>query len=343
MSQLAEQIQQLLQEVEAYEVHGAEDLETFKRKFTNKKGEINRLFAEFRALPGEEKRALGQPLNVLKQRAQDRLGEFERQAKAAARSGDRPHDLTLPGDPHTPGARHPLSITLNRIIRIFERLNFTIADGPEIEDDWHNFTALNFPDNHPARDMQDTFFVHRNPDWLLRTHTSSVQIRAMEQGEPPFRILAPGRVYRNEAISARAHCFFHQVEGLVVDRDVSFADMKQTLQFFATSIFGEQARIKLRPSYFPFTEISAEMDVWWGLDSEDDYRMTKGTGWVEIMGCGMVDPNVLRHCGIDPEVYSGYAFGMGVERIAQLLYRVPDLRLYSQNDIRFLRQFEKMQ
>ncbi len=342
MPTLKELIEQLLQEVQAYEVKTADDLDAYRRRFTNKKGEINRLFTEFRGLPGDEKRELGQPLNQLKQAAQARLTDFENDLKRASRSANRPHDLTLPGDPHVPGARHPLSITLNRIIRIFERLNFTIAEGPEIEDDWHNFTALNFPDNHPARDMQDTFFVNRDPDWLLRTHTSSVQIRAMEQGKPPFRVLSPGRVYRNEAISARAHCFFHQVEGLVVDRGTSFADMKQTLQFFATSIFGEQARIKLRPSYFPFTEISAEMDVWWGLETDDDYRMTKGTGWVEIMGCGMVDPNVLKNCGIDPDEYSGYAFGMGVERIAQLLYRVPDLRLYSQNDVRFLRQFEKI-
>ncbi len=340
---MLEQIQRMLREVEAYEVETDEQLEAYKRAYTNKKGGINQLFNDFRALPGEEKRAIGQPLNELKQRAQERLAEFERKVKIGQQTADRPHDLTLPGDPYTPGARHPLSITLNRIVRIFERLNFTVADGPEIEDDWHNFTALNFPDNHPARDMQDTFFVHREPDWLLRTHTSSIQIRAMEQGEPPFRILAPGRVYRNEAISARAHCFFHQVEGLVIDQGVSFADMRQTLQFFATEIFGDQARIKMRPSYFPFTEISAEIDVWWGLETPDDYRMTKGTGWVEIMGCGMVDPNVLRNCEIDPDRYSGYAFGMGVERIAQLLYRVPDLRLYSQNDVRFLRQFEKMQ
>ena len=225
---------------------------------------------------------------------------------------------------------------------VFEGLGYTVAEGPEIEDDFHNFTALNFEDNHPARDMQDTFFVRRDPDFLLRTHTSSVQVRVMQENQPPIRVLAPGRVYRNEAISARAHCFFHQVEGLVIDEGVSFADMRQALQYFANAMFGEQAKIRLRPSYFPFTEISAEMDVWWGLETEDDYRMTKGTGWVEIMGCGMVDPNVLRNCGIDPDRYSGFAFGMGVERISQLLYRVPDLRLYSQNDLRFLRQFEKI-
>lgn len=329
-------------EVEAFVVESEEQLEAFRRQFTNKKGIINQLFTDFRELPGELKRDLGKPLNILKQRASERLTEFQNDLKRSQQGADRPHDLTLPADPSVPGARHPLSIVLNKIVSTFERIGFTVAEGPEIEDDFHNFTALNFPKNHPARDMQDTFFVNRDPDYLLRTHTSSVQVRMMEEGEPPFRMLMPGRVYRNEAISARAHCFFHQIEGLVIDKAVSFADMRQTLQYFATQMFGEKARIKLRPSYFPFTEISAEIDVYWGLDTEDDYRMTKGTGWVEIMGCGMVDPNVLANCGIDPEKYSGYAFGMGVERIAQLLYRVPDLRLYSQNDIRFLRQFEQI-
>ncbi|MEL7531714.1 MAG: phenylalanine--tRNA ligase subunit alpha [Bacteroidota bacterium] len=339
---MQEKIQQLMAEVEAFVVESEEQLDAFRRQFTNKKGIINQLFTDFRALPGEIKRDLGKPLNILKQRANERLNEFQNDLKRAQQGADRPHDLSLPADPSVPGARHPLSIVLNKIVSTFERIGFTVAEGPEIEDDFHNFTALNFPENHPARDMQDTFFVNRDPDYLLRTHTSSVQVRMMENGEPPFRMLMPGRVYRNEAISARAHCFFHQVEGLVIDKAVSFADMRQTLQYFATQMFGEKARIKLRPSYFPFTEISAEIDVYWGLDTEDDYRMTKGTGWVEIMGCGMVDPNVLSNCGIDPEQYSGYAFGMGVERIAQLLYRVPDLRLYSQNDIRFLRQFEQI-
>ncbi|WNJ16051.1 phenylalanine--tRNA ligase subunit alpha [Pontibacter sp. G13] len=339
---MQEKIKQLLEEVNAFQVSIEDDLESFKRKFTNKKGEINQLFGEFKALPGDQKKLVGQTLNQLKTRATERLNEFQASLKAQSVSSDRPHDLTLPGDAHVQGARHPLTTVLNRIVSIFERLGFTVAEGPEIEDDWHNFSALNFPDNHPARDMQDTFFVQRNPDYLLRTHTSSVQVRVMEDSEPPIKVLSPGRVYRNEAISARAHCFFHQVEGLVIDKGISFADMKQTLQYFSSEIFGDQARIKLRPSYFPFTEISAEMDVYWGLETEDDYRITKGTGWVEIMGCGMVDPNVLRNCGIDPEVYSGYAFGMGVERIAQLLYRVPDLRLYSQNDIRFLKQFERI-
>lgn len=339
---MLEKIKQLKAEVEAFAVASKEDLEEFRRSFTNKKAVINQLFADFRELPGEVKRDVGKPLNELKQVAQARLEEFQQSLAAAQASADQPIDLTLPGDPGLPGARHPLSIVLNKIVSVFEQLGYTVAEGPEIEDDFHNFTALNFEDNHPARDMQDTFFVRRDPDFLLRTHTSSVQVRIMEENQPPLRILAPGRVYRNEAISARAHCFFHQVEGLVIDEGISFADLRQSLQYFANAMFGEQAKIRLRPSYFPFTEISAEMDVWWGLETEDDYRMTKGTGWVEIMGCGMVDPNVLKNCGIDPEKYSGFAFGMGVERISQLLYRVPDLRLYSQNDLRFLSQFEKI-
>lgn len=339
---MLEKIQQLKAQIESFSVSSKEELEAFRRAFTNKKAVINQLFAEFRELPGEVKREVGKPLNELKQLAQTRLEEFQHRLEAGQTAADRPMDLTLPGDPGLPGARHPLSIVLNKIVSVFEQLGYSVAEGPEIEDDFHNFTALNFEDNHPARDMQDTFFVRRDPDFLLRTHTSSVQVRVMQDNQPPLRILAPGRVYRNEAISARAHCFFHQVEGLVIDEGISFADLKQSLQYFANAMFGEQANIRLRPSYFPFTEISAEMDVWWGLETEDDYRMTKGTGWVEIMGCGMVDPNVLRNCDIDPDRYSGFAFGMGVERISQLLYRVPDLRLYSQNDLRFLQQFEKI-
>ncbi len=339
---MLEKIQQLLEEVKSASIKSAEELDAYKRRFTNKKGIINDLFDDFRALPGDQKRDIGRPLNELKKLAGEQLAAFEKAIKRGSQSADRPDDLSLPGDPHVAGARHPLSIVQNRIIQIFEQIGFKVSDGPEVEDDWHNFGALNFPDNHPARDMQDTFFVQREPDSVLRTHTSSVQVRVMENNEPPIRVLSPGRVYRNEAISARAHCFFHQVEGLVIDKNVSFADLKATLQYFATQMFGEKARIKLRPSYFPFTEISAEMDVWWGLETEDDYRMTKGSGWVEIMGCGMVDPHVLKNCGIDPDVYSGFAFGMGVERISQLVYRVPDLRLYSQNDLRFLKQFVKL-
>lgn len=335
-------IRELVKEIQAYTVADAAQLDAYKRKFTNKKGIINELFAEFRAMPGEQKREIGQPLNQLKQLAMDRLKEFEQDLLKQARSGDRPHDLFLPGDPHLPGARHPLSIILTKIVGVFERIGFTVADGPEIEDDWHNFSALNFPDNHPAREMQDTFFIQRNPDFLLRTHTSNVQIRTMEREQVPIRILAPGRVYRNEAISARAHCFFHQVEGLAVDKTISFADMKQALLYFAREMFGDKVEIRLRPSYFPFTEISAEMDVTCRICGGEGCNVCKYSGWVEIMGCGMVDPQVLANCDIDPEVYSGYAFGMGVERIAQLFYRVPDLRLYSQNDLRFLRQFEKI-
>ncbi len=337
-----EKIQKILAEVNGFVVEKAEDLETYRHKFTVKKGIINQMFNDFRELPGEIKREVGKPLNELKKRANERLEEFQVSLKSQQQTVDKPHDLTLPGDPHRLGGRHPLSIVLNRIVSIFERIGFTVAEGPEIEDDWHNFSALNFPDNHPARDMQDTFFVNRDPEYVLRTHTSSVQVRVMENNKPPIRVLSPGRVYRNEAISARAHCFFHQVEGLVVDEGISFADMKQALLYFAREMFGETVDIKLRPSYFPFTEISAEMDVTCRVCDGKGCNVCKYSGWVEIMGCGMVDPNVLENCGIDGKKYSGYAFGMGVERIAQILYRVPDLRLYSQNDIRFLRLFEKI-
>lgn len=339
---MKEKIESLLEEIRQFQVQTEEELDTFRRNFTNKKGRINDLVVEFRSLPGEVKKEVGKPLNELKQFAQDRLAEFQRQLKASQQQSNRPHDLTLPGDPHVAGSRHPLSIVMNKIVSIFERLGYTIAEGPEIEDDFHNFTALNFPENHPARDMQDTFFVKRDPDYLLRTHTSSVQVRVMQNEKPPLRVLAPGRVYRNEAISARAHCFFHQVEGLVVDKDISFADMKQSLLYFVREIFGEGIEIQLRPSYFPFTEISAEMDVTCLICRGEGCNVCKHTGWVEIMGCGMVDPNVLENCDIDSEEYSGFAFGMGVERIAQLLYRVPDLRLYSQNDVRFLKQFQRI-
>ncbi len=339
---MKDKIRALYDEVEVYLVTDADQLEEYRKRFTNKKGIINQLFAEFRALPGEEKRELGKPLNELKQLAQDRLEEFQQLIARQSRKVDHPHDLTLPGDPYVQGARHPLSIILHKIIYTFHRIGFTVAEGPEIEDDWHNFSALNFPPNHPAREMQDTFFISRDPDYLLRTHTSNVQIRTMQKEKPPIRILAPGRVYRNEAISARAHCFFHQVEGLAVDKGIGFADMKQALLFFARELFGDQTAIRLRPSYFPFTEISAEMDVTCRICGGDGCNVCKYTGWVEIMGCGMVDPNVLENCQIDPDIYSGYAFGMGVERIAQLFFRVPDLRLYSLNDIRFLKQFEKI-
>jgi len=339
---MLEKIRALHDEVDGYLVSDADQLEAYKRRFTNKKGVINELFAEFRTLPGDQKRDIGKPLNELKKFALARLEAFEIVVEQQTRKQDQPHDLTLPGDPFVQGARHPLSITLRNIVDIFGRIGFTVAEGPEIEDDWHNFGALNFPANHPAREMQDTFFLSRDPDYLLRTHTSNVQIRTMENTEPPIRILAPGRVYRNEAISARAHCFFHQVEGLAVDKNISFADMRQVLLFFARELFGDQTAIRLRPSYFPFTEISAEMDVTCRICGGKGCNVCKYTGWVEIMGCGMVDPNVLDNCNIDSQRYSGYAFGMGVERIAQLFFRVPDLRLYSLNDIRFLKQFEKL-
>ncbi|MEM7512000.1 MAG: phenylalanine--tRNA ligase subunit alpha [Bacteroidota bacterium] len=339
---MEEKIKQLEAEIQGYAFSDAGSLETYKRSYTNKKAVINDLVAEFRTLPSEQKRTLGKALNDLKTLANNRLKEGEKAVVAVGRKADQPHDLTLPGDPFRTGARHPLSITMARIIEIFNKIGFSVAEGPEIEDDWHNFTALNFPPNHPARDMQDTFFVSREPDYVLRTHTSPVQIRVMETEEPPIRVLAPGRVYRNEAISARSHCFFHQVEGLAVDEGISFADMKQSLLYFAREMFGDEVKIRLRPSYFPFTEISAEMDISCQICGGKGCNICKYTGWVEIMGCGMVDPNLFINTNIDPERYSGYAFGMGVERIAQLKYRVPDLRLYSQNDIRFLKQFEKI-
>ena len=339
---MLEQINALRAEVEAYTVEDENQLELYKRRFTNKKALINDLFSSFRSLPPAEKRELGKPLNELKQLALARLQEFQQLAQQRKRTTDQPHDLTLPAVPSPAGARHPLSIILNNIVGVFRKIGFEVKEGPEIEDDWHNFGALNFPPNHPAREMQDTFFIRRDPDYLLRTHTSNIQIRTMMEQKPPIRILAPGRVYRNEAISARAHCFFHQVEGLVVDKEIGFADMRQALLFFAKELFGSQTAIRLRPSYFPFTEISAEMDVTCRICNGKGCNLCKYTGWVEIMGCGMVDPNVLENCGIDPSIYSGYAFGMGVERIAQLFFRVPDLRLYSQNDLRFLRQFERL-
>ncbi|MEM1000561.1 MAG: phenylalanine--tRNA ligase subunit alpha [Bacteroidota bacterium] len=312
-------------------------VEEFKRLYTGKKGAINGLFDTFRSLPKEEKAQYGKLLNEVKQAGQQKLKTLEKQQKAQKKSTG-PADMTLPGDPHFIGARHPLAIIRNRIISIFGKIGFTIADGPEIENDWYNFTALNIPEDHPARDMQDTFFLPA--DKLLRTHTSNVQIRVMESQEPPIRILAPGMVFRNETVSARAHAFFHQVEGLYVDRDVSFPDMVQVLDYFAKSMFGAQTEVKLRPSFFPFTEISAEMDVSCMICDGGGCNICKYTGWVEIMGCGMVDPAVLENCGIDPDVYSGYAFGMGIERIAMLVYGINDLRLFSQNDIRFLKQFE---
>ncbi len=332
-------VQELLEEVKDFSASTKEELETFRIRFLGKKGVMNDLFAAFKEVEPAQRKDFGQALNQLKVAAQEKIDQLKSSLESSSSSQPSGLDLTRTPDPINLGSRHPVSLVKNRIIEIFSRIGFTLSDGPEIEDDWHNFSALNFTEEHPARDMQDTFFVMRNPDHLLRTHTSSVQVRHMEDTEPPIRVLSPGRVFRNEAISARSHCIFHQVEGLYIDKDVSFADLRQTLLYFAKEFFGEETKIRLRPSYFPFTEPSAEMDVWWGLENEVDYRMTKGTGWLEIMGCGMVDPNVLSNVGIDPEVYTGYAFGIGIERIALQQFQIPDIRLLFENDVRFLEQF----
>ena len=314
------------------------EIEEFRIKFLGKKGLLNSYFVEFKSLDSTEKKNAGRLLNELKNLAQDKV-EALKASSSKSSEKKKINDISRPGDPINIGSRHPISVVKNRIIDIFSNIGFTISEGPEIEDDWHNFSALNLPEHHPARDMQDTFFIEKNPDFLLRTHTSSVQVRYMENNKPPIRTISPGRVYRNEAISARSHCFFHQIEGLCIDKDVSFADLKQTLEYFTTQLFGK-SKIRLRPSYFPFTEPSAEVDVYWGLNNETDYKMTKGTGWLEIMGCGMVDPNVLENCKIDPNEYSGFAFGLGIDRIALLLHQIDDIRLLSENDVRFLDQFK---
>ncbi|WP_420603696.1 phenylalanine--tRNA ligase subunit alpha [Flagellimonas sp.] len=336
---MIETIKEHLVEVESFTSTSKDEIEAFRIKYLGKKGLLNTFFAEFKNVPNEQKKEFGQVINQLKGAATEKVNSLKIALESQADSKGKFGDLTRPGEPIEIGTRHPISIVKNQIIDIFSRIGFNVSEGPEIEDDWHNFTALNLPEYHPARDMQDTFFIQTDPDILLRTHTSSVQVRYMENNKPPIRTISPGRVYRNEAISARSHCFFHQVEGLYVDKDVSFADLKQTLQYFTSQMFGK-SKIRLRPSYFPFTEPSAEVDVYWGLETETDYRMTKGTGWLEIMGCGMVDPNVLQNCGIDPDVYSGFAFGMGIDRIALLLHQISDIRLLSENDIRFLEQFK---
>ncbi|MFD2586658.1 phenylalanine--tRNA ligase subunit alpha [Croceitalea marina] len=336
---MIETIKEHLAEVEKFTSTSKDEIENFRIKYLGKKGLLNDFFAEFKNVPNEQKKEFGQVINQLKTTATDKVNSLKAALENQTETKGKYGDLTRPGEPVEIGARHPISIVKNQIIDIFSRIGFNVSEGPEIEDDWHNFTALNLPEYHPARDMQDTFFIQKDPDILLRTHTSSVQVRYMENNQPPIRTISPGRVYRNEAISARSHCFFHQVEGLYVDKDVSFADLKQTLQYFTTELFGK-SKIRLRPSYFPFTEPSAEVDVYWGLETETDYKMTKGTGWLEIMGCGMVDPNVLQNCGIDSEVYSGFAFGMGIDRIALLLHQISDIRLLSENDVRFLEQFK---
>ena len=338
---MIERINKIKEEVAATTASTAEAVEELRIKYLSKKGAVSALMADFRTVPAESKREVGQKLNELKNFVTERINTLKEQLSAGADNDASLIDLTRSATPYPVGARHPLSIVKNDIIRIFAGMGFTIAEGPEIEDDWHVFSSLNFPPDHPARDMQDTFFISRNPvDVLLRTHTSSVQTRVMEKTQPPIRIVCPGRVYRNEAISARAHCFFHQVEGLYIDKNVSFADLKQVLLNFAKEMFGPETKIRLRPSYFPFTEPSAEMDISCDLCGGKGGAFCKGTGWVEILGCGMVDPNVLRSCGIDPDVYSGYAFGMGIERITNLKYRVKDLRMFSENDVRFLSEFE---
>jgi phenylalanyl-tRNA synthetase alpha chain len=332
-------ISTLLSEIENLQANTLEELESLRIKYLSKKGTISILFDDFRNVSNEEKREIGQLLNTLKNSAQNKINELKEYLSSNKADNDK-LDLTRTAEPIKLGTRHPLSLVKEEITSIFSRIGFTISEGPEIEDDWHVFGALNFPPEHPARDMQDTFFIEKNPDILLRTHTSSVQTHVMKNQKPPIRMIFPGRVYRNEAISYRAHCFFHQVEGLYIDKNVSFADLKQALLYFAKEMFGEKTQIRLRPSYFPFTEPSAEMDISCNLCGGEGCQFCKFTGWVEILGCGMVDPNVLENCGIDSKTYSGYAFGMGVERITNLKFQVKDLRLFSENDVRFLEEFK---
>jgi phenylalanyl-tRNA synthetase alpha chain len=327
-------IQEYLHEVASAAPSNAQEAEALRLRFLGRKGVMNDLFTDFKSVAPDARKEVGQLLNQLKTAVESKVSDF---ANAKPKVSIHAEDVTRPAWGNLPGSHHPVSQVRDELVDIFRRMGFAVAEGPEMEDDWHNFTALNFPPEHPARDMQDTFFLARNPDWALRTHTSNVQVRTMETRKPPIRIIAPGRVFRNEAISSRSHCMFHQVEGLYIDRNVSFADMKQTLLEFAQAFFGPHTAIRLRPSYFPFTEPSAEMDIWWGLETETDYRMTKGTGWLEILGCGMVDPAVLESCGIDPEVYSGFAFGLGVERIAMQRFAIPDIRALFENDVRLLR------
>ena len=336
---MIEKIKEEISKVADFTAETPAELETFRIKYLGKKGLLNQFFAEFKNVPNDQKKDFGQAINTLKTAAQEKVSSLKEGIESKTVEKGVYGDLTRPAEAIEIGARHPISIVKNQIIEIFSSIGFNVSEGPEIEDDWHNFTALNLPEYHPARDMQDTFFIQTDPDILLRTHTSSVQVRYMEENKPPIRTISPGRVFRNEAISARSHCIFHQVEGLYIDKDVSFADLKQTLLYFTKQMFGK-SKIRLRPSYFPFTEPSAEVDIYWGLETETDYRITKGTGWLEIMGCGMVDPNVLKNCDIDPSEYSGFAFGMGIERIAMLLYQIGDIRMFYENDVRFLKQFK---
>jgi phenylalanyl-tRNA synthetase alpha chain len=336
---MIDKIKDYIGEAKAFSTDNAAELEAFRIKFLGKKGVLNDFFAEFKNVPNDQKKEFGQVINALKTAAEEKVKAIVEALESKQEVKGMFGDLTRAAEPVIIGSRHPISIVKNQIIDIFANIGFNVSEGPEIEDDWHNFTALNLPEYHPARDMQDTFFIQTNPDVLLRTHTSSVQVRYMENHKPPIRTISPGRVFRNEAISSRSHCIFHQVEGLYIDKEVSFADLKQTLLYFTKEMFGK-SKIRLRPSYFPFTEPSAEIDIYWGLKTETDYRITKGTGWLEIGGCGMVDPNVLKNCDINPDEYNGFAFGMGVERIAMLLYQIGDIRMFYENDVRFLEQFK---
>lgn len=336
---MTETIKAHIEEVKAFQTDNKEQLEAFRIKYLGSKGLLKDFFAEFKNVPNEQKKEFGQVINELKTSAEEKVKTIQDALENKEEAKEIYGDTTRPGEAMNIGSRHPISIVKNQMIDIFSTIGFNVSEGPEIEDDWHNFTALNLPEYHPARDMQDTFFIQTNPDVLLRTHTSSVQVRYMENNKPPIRTISPGRVFRNEAVSSRSHCIFHQVEGLYIDKDVSFADLKQTLLYFTKEMFGK-SKIRLRPSYFPFTEPSAEIDIYWGLKTETDYRITKGTGWLEIGGCGMVDPNVLKNCGINPDEHTGFAFGMGVERIAMLLYQIGDIRMFYENDVRFLEQFK---
>jgi phenylalanyl-tRNA synthetase alpha chain len=340
MENLLTQIKNLKEQITNFSSDEKNPAEIFRIQFIGSNGSVKALMSEMKNVPAENKKEMGKALNDLKIFAENKYEELKSESQQTESSFQNKVDLTLPGDSLKTGSLHPISIVRNKMVSIFQRLGFAVAEGPEIEDDWHNFTALNLPENHPARDMQDTFYVSQNPDWMLRTHTSSVQVREMEKGVLPIRIICPGRVYRNETISARAHCFFHQVEGLYISDNVSFADLKQTLYFFVQEMFGKEIKVRFRPSYFPFTEPSAEMDISCLICGGEGCNVCKHTGWVEILGCGMVHPNVLENCKIDSNKYSGFAFGMGIERITMLKYQIKDLRIFSENDLRFLKQFE---
>mgnify|MGYP001381590624 FL=1 len=334
---MIKKLEDYISHVKKFASQDSNEIESFKIEFLGRKGVINDLFSDFKNVPSDQKKEYGQKINELKNLTSKKYEDLKLGVKQSSKSITE--DYTKPGFPISSGSPHPITIIKNRIIDIFSKVGFELSEGPEIEDDWHNFTALNLPKDHPARDMQDTFFIQQNPDILLRTHTSSVQVRYLEDNPPPLKIISPGRVYRNEAISSRSHCIFHQIEGIYVDEKVSFADLKQMILYFTKSMFGK-SKLRFRPSYFPFTEPSAEVDIYWGLETETDHRITKGTGWLEIMGCGMVDPKVLQNCNIDSEKYTGYAFGLGLERIAMLIYQIPDIRLFFENDVRFLNQFK---